>query len=75
LACPQCGADEQTGWSEDAASSTIDLPDDNFDYDDFVKKEFGGESPIPKGLHWFWWLVGVLLILGALVGWFGFMAR
>jgi hypothetical protein len=26
LACPECGADDQTGWSEDTAYDDLDLP-------------------------------------------------
>jgi rRNA maturation protein Nop10 len=65
-ACPECGADEQTGWSEPAQYDRLGLPDENFDYEDFVKREFGRHKPIPRGLHWFWWVVGVL-VLGAFV--------
>ena len=60
-ACPECGADEQTGWSEAARTDGLDLPDENFDYDDFVKREFGGKSPVPRGIHWFWWVVALLV--------------
>ena len=31
LACPGCGADDETGWSEDAAYDDVDLPDEAFD--------------------------------------------
>jgi len=65
-ACPECGADEQTGWSEAAHTDGLDLPDENFDYDDFVKREFGEESPVPRGVHWFWWVVA-LVVAGAFV--------
>jgi hypothetical protein len=60
-ACPECGSDEQTGWSEEARQDGLDLPDVNFDYDDFVKREFGGTKPVPHGIHWFWWLIALLL--------------
>ena len=60
-ACPECGADEQTGWSEEARRDDLDLPDEDFDYGDFVKREFEGGKPVPRGLHWFWWLVALLL--------------
>ena len=36
-ACPECGSDEKTGWSEDAGRDGLDLPDDEFDYEEFVK--------------------------------------
>ena len=69
-ACPECGSDESTGWSEDAARENLGLPDENFDYDDFVKREFSGEKIRPRGLHWAWWLVAVLLLLVFLYGFF-----
>ena len=67
-ACPECGSDETTGWSEEARSGGLDLPEDSFDYDDFVKKEFGPKNPVPRGIHWFWWLVAVLVLV-ALCWW------
>jgi hypothetical protein len=67
-ACPECGADEQTGWSEDADAQRLDLPDDNFNYDEFVKKEFGPRKDVrPRGISWLWWVVALLLL--ALFAW------
>ncbi len=63
-ACPQCGADDETGWSEEAGVSGLDLPSEDFDYEKFVKKEFGPGKSSPSGLPWFWWLIAVL-VLGA----------
>ncbi len=62
-ACPECGSDEKTGWSEQARYDTLDLPDEEFDYDDFVKREFGKEdSAVPRGIHWFWWAVAIAIL-------------
>ncbi len=69
-ACPECGSDEQTGWSEAAQTGELDLPEENFDYDDFVKREFGNSSPVPRGVHWFWWLIAAGLVIGCLLFWF-----
>ncbi len=66
-ACPECGSDEQTGWSEQAQSSGLDLPDEQFDYDDYVKREFGAKTPVPRGVHWFWWLVGIAVLVACLL--------
>ncbi len=66
-ACPRCGSDEQTGWSEEAHTGGLDLPEEKFDYDDFVKREFGGASPVPRGISWWWWLVAVTLLIGFIV--------
>ena len=68
-ACPECGSDEQTGWSEAARYDHLDLPDRNFDYNDFVKREFGRERTLPRGIHWFWWVVGILVIAGLACLW------
>ena len=65
-ACPECGADETTGWSEQARSDDLGLPDENFDYESFVKREFSGKKSVLHGIHWFWWLVAVT-VLSALV--------
>lgn len=64
LACPGCGADESTGWNERAKSQSLDLPDDEFDYDEFVKEEFGAKqsaSAKPSGLAWVWWVVAIVV--------------
>ena len=70
-ACPECGADEDTGWSEDAHAQGLGLPDEEFDYDEFVEREFGKEKPevVPTGLHWFWWVVGVGLLAALIWMW------
>ena len=68
-ACPECGSDEDTGWSEEARVADLDLPDENFDYKEFVQREFGGKSPVPHGIHWGWWLVGIALLLAILFWW------
>ena len=61
--CPECGADELTGWSESANADRLGIPDDNFDYDKFVKEEFAPAPVKPRGIHWFWWVTGIALIL------------
>jgi hypothetical protein len=61
--CPECGSDETTCWSEEAHASGLDLPDDEFNYEEFVGNEFGGKKIKPRGIHWFWWLVAVGLIV------------
>lgn len=67
LACPGCGADERTGWSDRARAQNLDLPDDEFDYDEFVKEEFDDRKPAvakTAGIGWFWWLVALLVAGG-----------
>ncbi len=71
-ACPECGSDEETGWSERARAQELDLPDDEFDYEQFVKEEFAEEKEDkirPRGISWLWWVVGIGLLAGAVL-WF-----
>ena len=68
-ACPQCGSDEQTGWSEDTHADGLDLPEEKFDYDDFVEREFGTKKPKPHGIHWFWWVIAILVLIAFLALW------
>lgn len=59
LACPECGADHNSGWREDADAAEI--PDDEFDYDAFVEREFGN-GVRPHGIHPVWWVTAILLL-------------
>jgi uncharacterized membrane protein YvbJ len=61
-ACPGCGADEETGWSDSAYAGNLGIPEDKFDYENFVKAEFGGEKK-PRGISWLWWATALALVL------------
>ncbi|HEX2101946.1 MAG TPA: zinc ribbon domain-containing protein [Candidatus Synoicihabitans sp.] len=57
--CPECGADERTGWREQSVYDGIDLPAEAF-----------GESerPPPRaGLAWYWVATGVLVVVALVV--------
>jgi hypothetical protein len=69
-ACPECGSDEETGWSEESRNDGLDLPDEKFDYEEFVDREFGSRKPVPRGPHWFWWVVGLIVLAVLLALWF-----
>jgi len=40
----------------------VDLPEHDFNYDDFVKQECGSQAK-PAGLKTIWWIVGIALIV------------
>jgi hypothetical protein len=68
FACPECGADHLSGWREESQSTDgLDLPDDDFDYEEFTRREFGGGGLKPPGIHWLWWIAAILVLL-ALIG-------
>src|SRR5438093_8239461 len=63
LACPECGADHNSGWREDADTyDAVDLADDDFNYDVFVKQEFGS-SQKPTSIKTVWWITAILVIV------------
>ncbi len=72
VACDECGSCAKSGWNVDALESDgLDLPDEGeFDYDDFVRREFGaGGAPRDMSPGRFWRVIA-LLVLGVLViGW------
>ncbi len=62
-ACPECGSDEQTGWSDDTMYDGLDLPD----------PEDEGEPSRPRTRWYGSMLVAVIVLalalLFALIGW------
>ena len=63
-ACPECGSDEATGWSEDADSAGLPAgyrDDDDFDYEDFLRREFPQARSQRRGLR-----TGLLIALAIL---------
>jgi hypothetical protein len=53
-ACRECGSDAETGWSEDAHVWSADIPtgyeeDDDFDYKEFVAREFADQASTTLG--------------------------
>ena len=63
LACPQCGADHNSGWKADAdIYDGVGLPEHDFNYDEFVQQEFGSQVK-PPGLKTIWWIIGIALIV------------
>jgi hypothetical protein len=67
-ACPECGADERTGWRDTSLYDGLDLPDDAFDADE---RQAGRRSRSKAAFRvaWVWiGLAAALLALFALSG-------
>ena len=80
-ACPECGSDSSTGWAEDADTAGAGIAggygdDDDFDYDEFVEREFGGKAGQGGGLRSQErvFIVIVLVIVAAALVYFGIIA-
>lgn len=70
LACPECGADHEGGWKEDSeVYDGLDLPAEDFDYDEFVKEEFG-DGPKSHGIKPIWWITALVLLIATVLGYF-----
>lgn len=55
-ACPGCGADERSGWDEDAARyDGLDLPDSAFD-------DGAPSRPVRRAPAWLWPAVGLVTL-------------
>jgi hypothetical protein len=60
-ACPHCGADERTGWSEETYLDGIDLPEEaGDDYERTIERELG--DGLPTGAR-AWFVFGLVLLL------------
>ncbi|MEX2579523.1 MAG: hypothetical protein WD342_10750 [Verrucomicrobiales bacterium] len=62
--CPKCGAKkENCRWIGAETHDGLDLPDDEFDYEDFVAREFGQGSPKRDPKKIFWWIVALITLV------------
>jgi hypothetical protein len=66
--CPGCAKNhkpakpKKKSWEQDSAHDGLDLPDDDFDYAEFVAREFGKAPHRSLGVKWYWWLLGVVAL-------------
>jgi ribosomal protein L32 len=58
-ACPECGADERTGWRESSVYDGLDLPGNEDDADPRPSRT----PPKINAIAWYWWLAGALLLV------------
>lgn len=74
--CPGCAKKKRgpvrkpapKSWERDSAADGLDLPDDDFDYEDFIDREFGHAPQRRTGVKWYWWLLAVAVLAAMLAG-------
>lgn len=59
---PAAGA-EKRSWEQDSSHDGLDLPDEDFDYDDFVAREFGKAPHRRVPIRWYWWVTAIVILL------------
>jgi hypothetical protein len=70
-ACPECGADERTGWRETSVYDSLDLPDEAWrDGSDPPRSMLRARKRI-NGVSWYWWCVGALVLALFIAGLLG----
>jgi hypothetical protein len=73
--CPGCAkkkrrqTPKRKPWEQDKSADGLGLPDDDFDYDDFIAREFGKAAPHRQsGLRWYWWVLALVILIGMIAG-------
>lgn len=63
--CRECGARKVDGqWAEPELYDGLDLPgEDDFEYDDFVEREFGSGHRRKSSKELFWWIVAIITLI------------
>ena len=59
-ACPECGADDATGWRETSIYDGLDLPGED--------EGTMSDSKAAKGHLWYWWAAAAILALALGLG-------
>lgn len=71
-ACPECGADERTGWRETSVYDGLDLPDDDAGAAPAARRASLGRPPGWRHpLKWYWVAAALLVIATLALGAFG----
>ena len=72
--CPGCAKKAKKprpakkSWEQDGSADGLGLPDDDFNYEDFIAREFGKAPHRKTGLKWYWWALAVALLIGMIYG-------
>lgn len=70
--CPGCAKKvkkpARKPWEQSKSKDGLDLPDGDFDYDDFIAREFGKAPHRVLGLKWYWWALAVALLVAMICG-------
>lgn len=64
--CPGCAKKakrpKRRFWEKEKYEDGLERPDEDFNYDEFVAREFGKVPHRQTGLRWYWWALAVALL-------------
>jgi hypothetical protein len=63
LACPECGADERTGWRETSFYDGLDLTEDDALSQSPGSRQHPEHARPVNGIAWYWWCMAVVFLL------------
>jgi hypothetical protein len=72
--CPGCAKKnvkprpKKKPWEQSKSADGLNLSDDDFDYEDFIAREFGNATHRKTGLKWYWWALALAILVGMIVG-------
>ena len=50
-------------WEQDSCYDGLGLPEEDFDYENYVAREFGGKRHRRINIAWYWWLTALVLLV------------
>ncbi|QDV70663.1 hypothetical protein Poly24_43890 [Rosistilla carotiformis] len=65
--CRHCGASDASGWQDETEGYADDMSDDDFDYDEFLQREFPGDAPPRRDFKSFVIIVLLICFVGGLL--------
>ncbi|MEO1842778.1 MAG: hypothetical protein ABGZ37_00710 [Akkermansiaceae bacterium] len=73
-ACPGCvpkknkrkkrvsaGLKKRKAWEQDSIYDGLGIPDDEFDYEEFIDREFSSKPHRQIRIKWYWWATALVL--------------
>lgn len=71
-ACPFCDCEVRVGQPCPGCAKKIGKSkpqtDDDFDYEEFVAREFGKAPHQALGIKWYWWLLAIVVLMAMGLG-------
>lgn len=72
--CPGCPKKQRKpkvkskSWEQSKSADGLDLPGGDFDYNDFVLREFGVAPHQKTGQKWYWWVLALAILVAMFAG-------
>ncbi|MEX1048399.1 MAG: hypothetical protein WED15_02640 [Akkermansiaceae bacterium] len=55
-------------WVQPKSTDGLDLPSEDFDYGDFISREFGKSPHQKTGQKWYWWVLALAILIAMFIG-------